>query len=61
MKNTYIATKQTKVILFPQKKALTYPNAMDRELKIQKCLDCALTIAAGAGITTSLLFLFTIL
>jgi hypothetical protein len=58
---TNISLKNTKVIPFPIRNAPAYPNAMARELKIHRLLDCALTLAASVGITASLLVLFTIL
>lgn len=57
----YISVKKAKVIPFPAKNVPAYPNAMVRELKIHRILDLALTLAASAGITASLLVLLTIL
>jgi len=58
---TSISVKKQKIIPFSGKNAPAYPNAMARELRLHRLLDCALTLAASAGITASLLVLFTIL
>ena len=58
---TTITARNAKVIPFSAKRVPIYPNAMVREQKLHRLLDCALTIAASAGIATSLLVLFTVL
>ncbi len=44
------------------KKAMnvTYPNAADRQYRIDKAIDTALTAAATVGLTVTLLFLMLI-
>jgi len=55
MKHTNQKTISNKIIYFPTKHMLPYPNAATRQDKSRKVLDSLLSAASGAGIVTALL------
>ena len=60
MKQTISYSNPRKVIPYRPQKALSYPNAAQREDRIHKILDGMLTGAVSAGIVTALMFLITL-